>query len=728
MLEQTSYAQWIGATLGEYRLTRLLGASPVGPLFVADSLNSTSESLIRVLMVPPAQTPEMMNTYQAYLERQAGHIVTLRHPYMLPLVNYGIFQGLPYFVWPSPNMRSLTTRLTQSGVLDVVTTGRYLDQVAATLEYAHQHATFHRNLSLDCIYLQLDGQIAVADFGVRRLVELLTPGGQTGFFYGSLEALAPEQLTGGQVGSFTDVYALGAVVYRLLTGHSVFSGESFSALAEQHLHAPPPPLARMRAGLPAVLDRVLVGALAKDPAQRIQHPGTFADAYHQVIATSNTRRVPFDAASGLPGAGLSPSPQSPQSLPSPRSLPSPTWRADVASPAPRFSSGPATPANLVNTAAPTQFPAITAPTVSRGWRQFLGRSWWFLLLILVLVPLITVGGFFLANNRPGAGGKPGGTLLFLDSAAPPDGNTNGLRLSVNGLASPAAGSQYEVWLVNRKTEQIIALGKLAKDSGQTYQLVYASPGTSGKPGENILAAGDMVEITEETSNVAAPSGRVLLSVVFPEESFIHIKHLLLAFDTTPGKIGLLVGVLRQTRALATQASALDQAAKGGQTALVRCLAQSIVDISEGSHSANFHPLDQACIALGVTEAGDGFGLLNPAKVASGYPTSGASSGYIKNAADHASLATGTPDATEALRQHAVTVQTELAAVTKSVTAADTAALTLLTQPTDSAAVTALAAAGSAAYQGSGGPAVGGAVAAYQQGQLMAQLALTQVAA
>ncbi len=174
MIEQTSYAQWVGSTIGEYRLTRLLGTSPMGPLFAADSMNSASAFLIRVLTVPPAQGADMMYSYQAYLERQAGHIITLRHPYMLPLISYGIHQGLPYFVWPYTSMRSLTTRLTQSGVLDVVTAGRYIDQIATVLEYAHQQTTFHRNLSLDCIYLQMDGQIVVADFGVRRLYELLT--------------------------------------------------------------------------------------------------------------------------------------------------------------------------------------------------------------------------------------------------------------------------------------------------------------------------------------------------------------------------------------------------------------------------------------------------------------------------------------------------------------------------------------------------------------------------
>lgn len=695
MIEQTSYMQWVGAVVGEYRLSRLLSVTPMGPLFAADSVNSAATFLVRVLAVPPAQTPEMMGAYQAYLERQAGHIVALRHPYMLPLVNFGIYQGLPYLVWPNTNMRTLTTRIGQSGVLDVVTMGRYLDQIAATLEYTHQHATFHRNLSPDCIYLQLDGQIAVGDFGVRRLFELLTPGPQTGTFYGSLEALAPEQLTGGQIGPYTDVYALGGVTYRLLTGHPVFSGESFREVAQQHLQAPPPSLAQARPGLPAALDRVLAAALAKDPVQRIEHPGTFADAYHRVVAPANTMRVPFDTPGGPVSAGQ----------PQPRPMTQPPSIAR---------NGAITPSS------PT-IPPESGAQSSSGWRQFVARGWWFFLIVLVLIPLVSVGIFYLANNhrQSPVASTPSGTLGFQDSASPPNGSTDGLRVIVaRNLAEPPSGSRYEVWLVNQETEQITALGTLtATQSQETYQLVYASPGSNGKPGANVLSEGTMVEITEERSNVAAPAGRVVLAVKFPPDAFVHIGHLLLSYPTTPGKIGLLVGVLRQTQLLNTQASALQQAENNGETERVRCLAQSIVDISEGANGAHYQPLSESCRALGVTEAGDGFGLLAPGGGSK-------ASGYIKGAADHASLAVNTPDATDALRQHAGPVQTALADVTKSVTTADTAALTLLKTPTDTSAVNTLVAAASEAYQGTGTAGTGGAIAAYQQGQQMATLSLT----
>lgn len=159
---------------------------------------------------------------------------------------------------------------------------------------------------------------------------------------------------------------------------------------------------------------------------------------------------------------------------------------------------------------------------------------------------------------------------------------------------------------------------------------------------------------------------------------------------------------------------------------MQCLAQSVLDISEGKNGAHYKPLGSACAALGVTEAGDGFGLLSPPKGGS-YGAESGTPGYIKNAADHASLAVATPDATDALRQHAGPVQTTLADVTKSVTAADNAALTLLKTPEDGAAVKALVAASAAAYKGSGASGNGGAIAAYQQGQLMATLSLVKPA-
>ncbi|MFI5272545.1 MAG: serine/threonine protein kinase [Ktedonobacterales bacterium] len=706
----TADARWSGALAGEYRLEQPLGHSILGPLFAAQHIETQAPAYVRILGVPAAQTPEELRRYQAVVERQAGHIATLRHPYILPLIGFGLAQGVPYLAWPYPAMRSLTVRLAQSGPLDVVTVGRYLDQLAGALEYAHEHATIHRNLSTDCIYLQLDGQLAVADFGVRRLFELLSAGSQSGHvprYFDSIEACAPEQLLGATAETYTDVYALGAVTYRLLTGQPPFVGDTLEELAQRHLRAAPPPLARWRAGLPAELDLVLGTALAKEPAQRFQHPGLFANTYHRVITPAGTRRVPFAAPSEASAAPAY-TPADPRTAATVGGsgrggAPSDQWR-ERGQPTPHGTSPGA------------------VPLAHRGGR----------ILAAVLLLVVFAGGglaFVLAHQRAGTPTTPSGTVVFLDSTPSPAGSTDALQVNVSGLVAPPSGSHYQAWLINQASEQILALGSLVTHPHQTGTLTYAGAPLSGGRTQNILAIGSAFEITLERAPVEAPSGAVVLSAAFPPQAFVHIKHLLLSFPTTPGTIGLLVGVLQQTRDANLQAKVLQQAAAGAPAVVVQCYAQIILNILEGSHGQHYRPLPASCTTLGLTPVGDGFGLLDSSgtagQLATGSNQASLPTGYIADAADHASLAATTPDATAVIRQHAAAVQTALTAVKASLIAADAAAVRLLTVPGDTKAAAALVTDCAQAYgtPGSGTVSATAALGAYQQGQLMATLSL-----
>src|SRR5947209_5234825 len=231
MIEYATFDRMIGTSVGTYRLEQLVGQARGGPIFLARS--DAGAYLLHLLTGP---TTMASRDRQAYLERfhhQASQLTTLQHPNILSVLDYGSYHGLPYLVSPYLPMRSLHSRLEKNGPLDIFTIGRYLDQITATLEYAHQHAVLHGNLSVDCIFIRLDGQLVVADFGVRSLLLTGREEGLAGPLTECDGACAPEQLLGKPVGTYTDVYALGTVLFALLTGSPVFAGTTAAAIAQQ---------------------------------------------------------------------------------------------------------------------------------------------------------------------------------------------------------------------------------------------------------------------------------------------------------------------------------------------------------------------------------------------------------------------------------------------------------------------------------------------------------------
>jgi hypothetical protein len=270
----------------------------------------------------------------------------------------------------------------------------------------------------------------------------------------------------------------------------------------------------------------------------------------------------------------------------------------------------------------------------------------------------------------------------------------------------------------------VLLGMLTA-SGSTY---ISGPNSSS--GVNLLGVGDGVEVTLEQGSVTVPVGRVVLSGTFPPQAFVHIKHLLVSFPTTPGSIGLLVGVLNETQKLNAQAVLLQNAAAGHDSVAVRCAAQSLLDIIEGKEGAHYQPLGAECAAKGINIPGDGFGLLGPVSGDGTYSHPDAS--YLDNASAHASLAATQPDATKTIRTHAQHVETALANVKGWVTMVQQDAIELLQSPQNTAQVGEIVTLSDHAYHGVSSapdqlpaPVVGqaGAQTAYLHGQFMAALSL-----
>src|SRR6266700_1990172 len=302
MVEPSAFDKLVGTTLGNYRLDKLTDKNDLGPVFLARSSKDSGRFLLRVLAVPADLTAEARIVYLGYFQQQANQVAGLQNPYILPLLDYGNHQGMPYLVSPDLSAVSLSTVLVQKGPIDVIQTSRYLDQITAALEYAHEQAVLHRSLTSDCILVKPDGKLLVADFGVMRMLELGRPEAQRNLLYGNSASStpAPEQLLGKPSATYTDVYALGAVLFRMLTAHRVFRGATREEIVQQHLGSPVPSVSKWRSGLPKQVDSIIGRAMAKDPAQRFQHPGELANAYHQVVTPGDKARKPFVIASPAP--------------------------------------------------------------------------------------------------------------------------------------------------------------------------------------------------------------------------------------------------------------------------------------------------------------------------------------------------------------------------------------------------------------------------------------------
>jgi serine/threonine protein kinase/drug/metabolite transporter (DMT)-like permease len=289
-LSEIAFDTLTGVTLGNYHLKRLIEHSQTGPVFLAQSNTGKATYRLRFLDdLDNAREQWRSDDLEQFCDL-AKELVALQHPYILPLLDYGIYQGIPYLVTPKRNTRSLRSRLADNEPINAFTVGRYLDQITAALEYAHEHDVFHGNLTLDTIYIRLNGQIVVADFGVRNLLGLNAPGELLSH---ENAGNAPEQLIDEPIGPYTDVYALGAVLYQLLTDSQVFAGATDEEVVYQHLITAIQPFSQSRNDLSAGLSRIIAQALDKDPRQRYQQAGALANAYHQIVDPNDKNRVPF---------------------------------------------------------------------------------------------------------------------------------------------------------------------------------------------------------------------------------------------------------------------------------------------------------------------------------------------------------------------------------------------------------------------------------------------------
>ncbi|HVO41553.1 MAG TPA: protein kinase, partial [Aggregatilineales bacterium] len=220
-------------------------------------------------------------TFVARFEREVQVIARLEHAHILPIYDYGQFEGLSFLVMRYLDGGSLHTRIRPNLPLNDVV--RWVGQVAAALDYAHREHIIHRDLKPHNVLLDRQGDTYLCDFGIARIVGDTTGITKEGVAVGTPAYMAPEQWRGESVDPRADIYALGVMTFEALTGRLPFNNENVITLMHDHLNKFPPPASRFRSELPARVDLALEMVLSKRPDDRFQTATAFAEALQTAL-------------------------------------------------------------------------------------------------------------------------------------------------------------------------------------------------------------------------------------------------------------------------------------------------------------------------------------------------------------------------------------------------------------------------------------------------------------
>jgi serine/threonine-protein kinase len=212
--------------------------------------------------------------------REIDVVSNLTHPHIVPIYAAGEADGLLYFVMPFVDGETLSRRIGREGVLPLGTALRIASEVAGALEYAHRRNIIHRDIKPENILLH-DGYALVTDFGVARAISAAGTSQftETGITLGTPAYMSPEQAAGEiELDGRTDTYALGCVLFEMLTGEPPFGKGSAHTLMGRQVTEPAPRVRSRHASVPVEVEKSVERALAKRPEDRYSSAGAFAEA------------------------------------------------------------------------------------------------------------------------------------------------------------------------------------------------------------------------------------------------------------------------------------------------------------------------------------------------------------------------------------------------------------------------------------------------------------------
>ncbi|HEU0295998.1 MAG TPA: serine/threonine-protein kinase [Anaerolineales bacterium] len=606
-------ADWTGRKVGRVQIKDLIARGGMAEIYLGEheSFGQVAVKVMRGLL-------ERDVAQLARFQREAEVIGELKHTNIVQLFDYIVEDETPCLVMeyiPGPSLASYMKVIhDRRQRIPIAVVAQILRQVAGALDFAHSNGMIHRDIKPANVLLRspsqlittenilpLDVEPVLTDFGLVRLVDS-TLHTTTGSVSGTPTYMSPEQSRGEKVDHRTDIYSLGIMLYEMLAGVVPFQADTTFGMLMKHINEPPPTIKGLSADMNALLDR----ALAKDPSMRYESAGELANEF---MALFNGQTI------------------------SPGTL----HIAELARKA----------AEASNTRPqPTPQPPSRFRWVRLGFEVVLALG-----LAYVIYAFVGPAGI---NNETTSvdPNVPAGRMRFADfSGVTP---MDQVLLSLNNVEPPEQGKHFEGWLVANDGSTFRKIGRLALNDAGVWQVTLTDPDQ-----QNFLQNYDQVIVTLESdgSEITQPTGEVVYSSIFPAQSLIPIRNLLVRYENVPLKDALIQGLWYYSGSYISKPisgdkensiTGLREALENGDEDTFRLRLEEIINQIVGDQSDQFQDYNKD-VKIDNTPgeiATDGYGA---------FPN-GTSNGYIQETAHEAKLAADAVDSTLNIRTNSEKLQ------------------------------------------------------------------------
>jgi YVTN family beta-propeller protein len=426
-----------GDVIAGYRIDGVAGRGGMGVVYRATQLALDRPAALKLIAADLSDDP----VFRERFKRESHTAASIDHPNVIPVYEAGEADGQLFIAMRYVKGTDLREVIRREGRLPPARAIRILDRVASALDAAHRRGLVHRDVKPANVLIVEEGEehVYLTDFGLTKHTASLGGMTATGQFVGTVDYAAPEQIKGERAEAATDVYALGCVLFQMLSGRVPFERDSQIAKLYAHLNDPPPSVAGEIGNLGRPLDGVIERALAKEPSERFPSCGDLAGAATAALSGAVSPEVELTRAAGKTARAGEPAPAEPTR---------PAAREQVTA------AAPTRPARR-------EPAAVTVPSPRRPLEDRRGRR----PLLLGLAALLTAGVAVAALAAAGAfdtgGGDGGGrsqptVAATIPVGAGPDGIAVGGDTAWVTLAEDASVTPIDVR--NNKPRKTVPVG------------------------------------------------------------------------------------------------------------------------------------------------------------------------------------------------------------------------------------------------------------------------------